>query len=127
MQRFKSYIIFRMGADIYRDVLYIFYPIFFIFSTITQLMLIYLIFYHSPTHLKMLKVFLLNTSLFQIILVVVSCSSQFRMITTAIPIELRSYGLLRYLEAWLGYTMYQVLQVSFLSVSLEKHIIHLKH
>ncbi|CAL2051361.1 unnamed protein product [Caenorhabditis brenneri] len=34
------------------------------------------------------------------------------MISTSIPIELRSYGPCRYLEAWMGYSLYQMLQTS---------------
>ncbi|KAF1748954.1 hypothetical protein GCK72_025421 [Caenorhabditis remanei] len=34
------------------------------------------------------------------------------MISTSVPIELRSYGPCRYLEAWVGYSMYQMLQTS---------------
>ncbi|CAO4386810.1 unnamed protein product [Caenorhabditis nigoni] len=59
-----------------------------------------------------MKVFLVNTSFFHVILIFVSCASQFRMISTSVPIELRSYGPSRYFEAWIGYSLYQMLQTS---------------
>uniref|UniRef100_A0A1I7TN77 G_PROTEIN_RECEP_F1_2 domain-containing protein n=1 Tax=Caenorhabditis tropicalis TaxID=1561998 RepID=A0A1I7TN77_9PELO len=96
--------------DAYRDFLTIFYPLFFTLTILTQAILLYLIFYHSPRSLKTMKVFLGNTCFFQVLLVVVTCASQFRMISTSVPIELRSYGPCRYFEAWVGYSLYQMLQ-----------------
>ncbi|EGT40742.1 CBN-SRD-40 protein [Caenorhabditis brenneri] len=101
-----------MTTDVYRNFLDIFCPVFFILTLLTQAVLIYLIFYHSPKSLQTMKIFLGNTCIFQIILVIVACASQFRMISTSIPIELRSYGPCRYLEAWMGYSLYQMLQTS---------------
>ncbi|CAI5451253.1 unnamed protein product [Caenorhabditis angaria] len=99
-------------SDIYQKILSIFYPIFFVSTITVQILLLYLIIFHSPKALQSIRLILINTSIVQIILCTVCCFSQYRMITTQVPVVLRSYGYCRHYPAHICFILYEVLQTT---------------
>lgn len=100
------------SSEGYRDFLTYFYPLFLILSLLSQSFIIYTITYHTPRHLKTLKMIFYNTCFFQIIHVLICWLLQLRQVSNLVPVQLWSYGYGRYFEAFVGYSLYHVLQVS---------------
>lgn len=94
----------------YRQLLEIFYPIFFLLTISVQLMTLHLILRYTPKNMRILKYILTNTTFSHICAVTICSACQFRMITTEIPIMLRCYGITRYLEAYISYSLHEFLQ-----------------
>ncbi|CAA94164.1 Serpentine Receptor, class D (Delta) [Caenorhabditis elegans] len=107
-----------MIAAEYRSLLFGIYPIFFFFTLIAQLFLLFLIVKHSPKSIHMLRIILGLTCIFQIVLAFSSFFTQIRFITTKKPIEMWSYGLCKHFEPWICYCFYQAEQLTALASGL---------
>uniref|UniRef100_A0A8R1HX25 Pyr_redox_2 domain-containing protein n=2 Tax=Caenorhabditis japonica TaxID=281687 RepID=A0A8R1HX25_CAEJA len=96
----------------HHDFLSIYWPIFAILALFSQLLVVYTILRHSPQNLQTLKRVLLKTCFFQTIAVIDSFLLQMRQVSHVTPMELWCYGPVRYLEAYIGYCLFHLLQTS---------------
>ncbi|KAF1748953.1 hypothetical protein GCK72_025420 [Caenorhabditis remanei] len=99
-------------SEQYRAFLWWFYPNFLGLSLMSQTFVIYVIVYHTPKNLQRLKAILINTCFFQVIHVTVCFVMQFRQVSSYTPMEIWSYGIGRHLEAYIGYSLYHVMQTA---------------
>uniref|UniRef100_A0A8R1DU67 Uncharacterized protein n=2 Tax=Caenorhabditis japonica TaxID=281687 RepID=A0A8R1DU67_CAEJA len=98
--------------EIYLSFLSYFYPSFFCLGILAQIVLLFMILRHTPQTMSILRAILANTSICQLCLLVHCCASQFRMITTDIPVVLRSYGPAhKYFKPWVMYALHQSMQL----------------
>lgn len=99
------------SSEDYRQFLEVFYPFFLITSLISQLFVIYFILNYTPKQLQTLRYILVNTCVFQVIHVSACYLMQFRQVSNLVPMEVWSYGYGRHFEAFVGYSLYHVVQV----------------
>ncbi|CAA92159.1 Serpentine receptor class delta-41 [Caenorhabditis elegans] len=100
------------SSEDYRQFLEVFYPFFLITSLISQLFVIYFILNYTPKQLQTLRYILVNTCVFQVIHVSACYLMQFRQVSNLVPMEVWSYGYGRHFEAFVGYSLYHVVQTS---------------
>ena len=99
-------------SSMYRAILSVLYPIFFIIVFPSQLLLIYIILRHSPKYLKTLQLVLFCNCVSQIVSLVLCCLLQTRQVSHLTPIEIWCYGPMRHFDAVIPYSMYFVAQVT---------------
>ncbi|CAB54284.1 Serpentine Receptor, class D (Delta) [Caenorhabditis elegans] len=107
-----------ISAEDYIFLSSIFYPVSSTLAVSVQFFLLYLIVKHSPKHLNFLRATLALTSVFQIILIIVTYFTQVRYQTTKTPIEIWTYGYCRFFEPWICNCFYQIMQLSVLASHL---------
>uniref|UniRef100_A0A8R1DJU9 Uncharacterized protein n=1 Tax=Caenorhabditis japonica TaxID=281687 RepID=A0A8R1DJU9_CAEJA len=91
----------------YRLFLSLFYPVFSIMALLVQILILFMIWKYTPKTMSIFRFILALTSVCQLILLFICFVCQFRMISNGIPVELRSYGIVRYMKPYIGYTMHQ--------------------
>ncbi|EFP03577.1 hypothetical protein CRE_19156 [Caenorhabditis remanei] len=105
-------------SSMYRAILSVLYPIFFIIVFPSQLLLIYIILRHSPKYLKTLQLVLFCNCVSQIVSLVLCCLLQTRQVSHLTPIEIWCYGPMRHFDAVIPYSMYYVAQAATLFSSV---------
>lgn len=118
----------QMELPIYLSILSIFNPIFYVFTLVSQSLVIYTILRHSPKNLQTFKLVLINTCVFQIIHATTCFLTQMRQLSDSTPMQLWVYGPARHLDPMIGYCIYHMLQTAAFTSSKSVFItIYLKY
>ncbi|CAO4386804.1 unnamed protein product [Caenorhabditis nigoni] len=94
----------------YRDFLDIYCPVFFFATLIMQFIVLYFIIFLAGKMSAPFRIMLAHTSICQLILLFITMSCQFRMISSHVPVEVRVYGPLRFVRAIYTYALHQAWQ-----------------
>ncbi|KAF1748951.1 hypothetical protein GCK72_025418 [Caenorhabditis remanei] len=94
----------------YRTFLDIYCPAFFFGTVAMQGILIYFILFQTGAKMGVFRYILGHTSVCQLILLFITISCQFRMISSKVPVEVRCYGPFRFFPAVYTYAMHQAFQ-----------------
>ncbi|CAA92155.1 Serpentine receptor class delta-45 [Caenorhabditis elegans] len=96
----------------YRTVLSVFYPMFFILVIPSLILLIFIILRYSPDCFQTFKYILLVTCISQIVAVTTNCLIQIRQVSNLTPMEIWCYGPLRHFTALIAYSTYFLTQTA---------------